>query len=187
MKMKQAVLLTLFFVTSIASAAQFESVIDAMAVKSSAGYENSSWKDMSKIKGVKWKWPYYESGAHDFTMVGITKVGRDENPHIGATTVTVRGVRTMVFSVEISIDNEHADIGVLGKGKATKIKTSCDDDSLSNTVEFYRFEKSGYNPLYIRYGSSWGASGDAGGVDFKVAYTLEDVLGDGPNPCKVLK
>jgi hypothetical protein len=187
MKMKQAVLLTLFFVTSIASAAQFESVIDAMAVKSSEGHTNNGWEDMSKIKGVKWKWPYYESGAHDYTMVGITKVGRDKNPYIGATTVTVRGMRTMISSVEISIENESADIGVFGKGKATKIKTSCDDDSGSHTVEFYRFEKSGYKPLYISYVTSWGASGDAGGVEFKVAYTLEDVLGDDPKPCKVLK
>jgi hypothetical protein len=96
-------------------------------------------------------------------------------------------MRTMISSVEISIENESADIGVFGKGKATKIKTSCDDDSASNTVEFYRFEKSGYKPLYISYVTSWGASGDAGGVEFKVAYTLEDVLGDDPKPCKVLK
>jgi hypothetical protein len=187
MKMKQAVLLTLFFVTSIASAAQFDSVVDAMAIKASAGDTNNGWEDISKIKGVKWRWPYYESGAHDYTMVGITKVGRDKNPNIGATEVTVSGMRTMISSVKIRISNESADIGVFGKGKATKIKTSCDDDSASNTVEFYRFEKSGYKPLYISYQSSRGAGGADGDVYFEVAYTLEDVLSIYPNPCKVFK
>ena len=182
MKMKQAVLLPLFFVTSIASAAQFESVIDAMAIKSSEGHTSNGWEDISKIKGVKWRWPYYESGAHDSMMEGKTKVGKDNNPNIGATKVTVSGARTMIASVKISISNESADIEGFGKGKATKIKTSCDDDSASNTVKFYRFEKTGYKPLYISYQSSWGAGG-SGGVDFEVTYTLDNVL----NNCKVLK
>ena len=119
-------------------------------------------------------------------MVGRSKVGKDKNPNIGATEVTVSGARTMIASVKISISNESADIGVFGKGNATKIKTSCDDGSASNTVEFYRFEKPGYKPLYISYQSSWGAGG-AGGVDFEVTYTLENVLSIYPNPCKVLK
>jgi hypothetical protein len=186
MNMKQAVFLSFFCVTSIASATQFESVIDAMAIKSSAGHTNNGWEDISKIKGVKWRWPYYESGAHDSTMIGSTKVGKDKNPNIGATEIAVSGARTMIASVKISISNESADIGGFGKGKATKIKTSCDDNSASNIVEFYRFEKSGYKPLYISYQSSWGAGG-AGGVDFEVTYTLEDFLSIYTNQCKVLK
>ncbi len=84
-------------------------------------------------------------------MEGKAKVGKDKNPNVGATTVTVSGMRTMISSVKISIANEAADIAAFGKGKATRIKTSCDDDSASNTVEFYRFEKAGYKPLYISY------------------------------------
>lgn len=186
MKMKQAVLLPLFFVTPLAGAAQFESVIDAMAIKTSEGHTNSSWQDVAKIKGVKWKWPYYESGTHDSTMEGRTKVGKDKNPNIGATTVTVSGMRSMISSVKISIANESANLAEFGKGKASRIKTSCDDDSATNTVEFYRFEKPGYKPLYISYQSSWGAGG-AGSVDFEVTYTLEDALNIYPNPCKALK
>lgn len=186
MKIKQIALLPLLFVASIAAAAQFESVIDAMAIKTSAGHTNNGWEDISKIKGVKWSWPYYESGAHDSRMVGKTKVGKDKNSNIGATQVTVSGARTMITSIKISISNESADIQAFGKGKATKLKTSCDDDSASNTVEFYRFEKPGYKPLYISYQSSVGAGG-AGGVDLEVTYAQDDALGIYSSPCTVLK
>ena len=96
MKMEKITLLSLLLITSAASAAQFEYVIDAMAIKSSDGATNNAWEDISKIKGVKWRWPYYESGAHDSTMVGKTKVGKDKNPNIGPTEVTVSGARTMI-------------------------------------------------------------------------------------------
>jgi len=185
MKLKQVVALSLFCFTSIASAAQFESVIDAMAVKSSAGHTSNGWEDISRIKGVKWRWPYHESGAHDHTMVGNTKVGKNKNPNIGATEVTVSGARTMIASVKIRISNESAGIEGFGKGKVTKIKTSCDDDSASHAVEFYRFEKPGYKPLYISYQSSLGAGG-AGGIEFEISYTLDRALGIYPKPCKVL-
>jgi uncharacterized protein YjlB len=174
MIMREIFLLPLLFVCSIAGAAQFESVIDAMAIKASAGHTNNGWENISKIKGVKWSWPYYESGAHESTMVGKTKVGDDKNPNIGAAKVFVSGARTMISSIKISISNESADIQVFGKGKATKIKTSCDDDSASNTFEFYKFEKPGYKPLYISYQASWGAGG-AGGVEFEVIYEQDDV------------
>ena len=183
--MKQVVALSLILIGSIASAAQFESVIDAMTIKFSAGYTNNNWEEISRIKGVKWKWPYYESGAHDHTMVGKTKVGQHKNPNIGVTEVTVSGARAMIASIKISISNESAAIKDFGKGIATKIKTSCDDDSYSNAIEFYRFEKPGYKPLYISSQSSWGAGG-AGGIDFEVTYTLNDALGIYPNPCTVL-
>jgi hypothetical protein len=176
----------LVLVAPLAGAAQFESIIDAMAIKSSAGQSNNGWDDISRIKGVKWKWPRHEVGDHDFTMTGRAKYGRDKNPNIGETEVIVSGVRTMISSVKISIANESAGIEELGKGKATKIKTSCDDDSFTNTVEFYRFDKSGYKPLYVSYQSSSGASGP-GSVGIEVAYLLEDVLGIFQNPCMVLK
>ena len=186
MKIKQMVLLSVFFMSSTASAAQFASVIDAMAIKSSDGMTNKGWEDVAKIKGVKWKWPYHKSGEHDSTMVGVTKVGKDRNPNIGATEVTVSGARTMITAVKISIANEPADIQVFGNGKVSKIKTSCDDDSYSNSVGFYKFEKLGYKPLFISSQSSWGAGGDSGSVDFEVSYALDDALGIYPNPCKVL-
>jgi hypothetical protein len=172
--------------SSAAEVAPFESVIDAMAIKSSDGYTNNGWEDVSKIKGVKWKWSYSESGAHDSTMVGKTKVGKDKNPNIGATEVTVSGARTMIASVKISVANASSDIKAFGEGRATKIKTSCDDDSASNTVEFYKFEKSGYKPLFISYQTSWGAGG-SGSVDFEVTYNLNDALRIYPDPCKVLR
>jgi hypothetical protein len=180
--------LILFFITPAVNAAQFESVIDAMAIKSSASasYTNNGWEDTSKIKGVKWKWPYHESGAHDSTMVGKTKVGKDKNPNVGATEIKVNGARTFITDIQISISNESLGIEAFGIGKASKIKTSCDDDSASNSVEFYKFEKPGYKPLYISYQSSSGASG-AGGVDMKVSYELDDALGIYSTPCTVLK
>ncbi len=50
MKIKQIALLPLLFVASISGAAQFESVIDAMAIKSSAGHTSNGWEDISKLK-----------------------------------------------------------------------------------------------------------------------------------------
>lgn len=56
MKSKPTLLLPLLVATSLASAAQFESIIDAMAIKSAEGHTNNSWEDTAKIKGVKWRW-----------------------------------------------------------------------------------------------------------------------------------
>jgi hypothetical protein len=92
----------------------------------------------------------------------------------------------MISVIKISIANEPADIDVFGAGQARKITTTCDDDSASHTVAFYRFDKAGYKPLYISYQSSWGASG-SGSTDCEVAYRLEDMLDIFPTPCTVLK
>lgn len=183
---KQALLLLLLPASALCNAAQFESVIDAMAIQASATHTNNGWEDMAKIKGVKWRWPYYQSGAHDASMVGKTKVGHDKNPHIGATTVTVHGARTMVTTIKINIANASADMAAFGTGKASKITTSCDQDAASDKVAFYRFNKPGYKPLYVSRQESRGAGG-SGGVAFEVAYALEDVLNIHPTPCAVVK
>lgn len=162
-------------------AAQFESVIDAISIESKATHTNNSWDDTQKIKRVKWKWSYYESGAHDSTMVGKTKVGKDKNPNIGATEITVSGTRTMISKIQLNIQNEGEDpseeavIKLFGKGQVKKISTTCDIDDTSNHDATYQFEKSGYKPVYIRYMSSWGAGG-AGGIDVNVANDIADVL-----------
>jgi hypothetical protein len=178
-----------FGIGSAANAAQFESVIDAIGIKRTiSGTTGNGWEATSKIKGVKWKWPYYESGAHDATMVGKTKVGKDKNPNIGATEIKVSGTRTMIDTIQITIANEGEDasekavIGMFGQGKIQKISTSCDEDAASSSDAIYQFEKQGYKPLYIHYISSRGASG-AGDVDVTVASSLDDALG----ACKVQK
>ncbi len=187
MKIKYALLLPLLLsVSTLCNAAQFESVIDAMAIPAVVGHTNNGWEDMAKIKGVEWRWPYYQSGAHDATMVGKAKVGKDKNPHIGATTVTVTGARTMVTVIKINIANASADLAAFGNGKTSKISTSCDKDAANDKAAFYRFDKPGYKPLYISHQESWGASG-AGSVAFAVAYALEDVLNIHPTPCAVVK
>lgn len=84
-------LISLFLLFSPTSvyAQQFKSVIDAISIKSKDSYTNPDWDAAKKIRGIKWKWPYYESSAHNSTMVGETKVGHDDNPHRGYTTVPV--------------------------------------------------------------------------------------------------
>lgn len=178
--------LTIFAITPIAYAAQFESIIDAMAIPSSANHTNNGWESTQKIKGIKWKWPYLESGSHDNTMIGKTKVGKEKNPNIGATEITINGARSFITDIQISISNESQGIDSFGTGKSTKIKTSCDDDSASNALEFYKFEKSGYKPLYISTQASWGAGG-SGSVDLKIAYELSDIFDSHSSPCKVIK
>ena len=164
----------------------FESVISAMAISDSASHTNNAWEDADKIKGVNWQWPYYESGAHNSTMQGTLKIGKDKNPNIGATTVKVNGARSFITDIEISIANESADITAFGKGKVTALKTSCDDDSATYQVAFYEFEKPKHKPLFISQVASWGAS-DSGTVDFKVAYDLNDVLNINPVACQILE
>lgn len=162
-------------------AAQFSSIIDVII--------NGSWDDTQKIKHVKWKWSYYESGAHDSTMVGKTKVGKDKNPNIGATEIAISGARTMISKIQLNIENyreveepsiEESVVKLFGKGQVKKISTTCDIDEMSNSDATYQFEKSGYKPVYIHYVSSWGAGG-AGGIDVGVANDIADVLDD----CKV--
>ena len=185
--MRAIMVASLLFLSPLANATPFfESVIAAMAIPNSASHTNNSWEDADKIKGVKWQWPYYKSGAHDSTMQGRLKLGKDKNPNIGATTITINGARSFITDIEISIANESAEIKDFGKGKVTALKTSCDDDSATYQVAFYEFEKPNYKPLFISQVSSWGASG-SGTVDFKVAYDLNDLLNLNPITCQVLK
>lgn len=183
MNNKFKALFSLIFFSSSASADQFESVIDAMSIKSSEMHSNNDWESSSLIKGVDWKWPYYESGAHDSTMTGVAKFGKDKNPNIGSTEIVINGSRSMMSSVEIKISNMEAGLEVLGHGNFKRISTSCDSDSPLNTVEFYSLERPGYKPLYVRYFTSWGAGG-GGGVYFEVAYRIEDVLDLYESPCE---
>lgn len=178
--------LTLLATSVNAAELKFSSVIDAIAIKSNQDFTNQGWDSIDKIKGVKWAWPYYESGAHDSTMKGTTKVGKDKNPNIGATTIEVEGMRSMISTITINIGNENVDLSAFGKGKTKQIKTSCDDDSASYNLGFYSFEKKGYKPVFISKEESWGASG-SGTVEFKLGYTVEDIFPSQPQPCTILK
>ena len=166
----------------VANAAQFESVIAAMAIKNTDTTTNNGWESTLKIKGVKWKWPYYESGAHDSTVEGKTKVGKDKNPNIGSTEIRISGPRTMISKISIVIANtdgfadESSIRHLFGKGKIKKINTSCDSDYATNADATYQFVNQGYKPLYINYTYSSGAGG-FGTVGVTVAYELDDLLG----------
>ncbi len=186
MKLKNLCVIPLFLCASLAHASQFASVVEAMAIKSDAGYTNIDWEDTQKIKGVKWQWPYHQSGAHNSTMKGKTKFGTSANPNIGATMVVVEGSRTMVNRISISVANSRdaADMKLLGPGKARQIPTSCDMNYASEVQKIYEFRKTGYKPLYVKYAESWGASGESGSVDFTLAYQIEDAI-DNPS-CKAL-
>ncbi|NHN76842.1 hypothetical protein HA520_06010 [Azotobacter chroococcum] len=178
------------FLTISASGAQFESVIGAMEIEedesSTGSGGRAGWESTKKIKKVRWEWPYYEAGAHDFFMSGSTKVGRSKNPNIGATTVEVYGSRTMISMVIIDVANESAEIKDLGEGKTTKIATTCDDDLMSMSIEFYRFVRKGYYPLFVRRQASYGAGG-SGGEELAIAYDLEDLLlTSWDNPCQLV-
>lgn len=186
LKIIQVALLAVF--SGSASASQFETIVEAIAVKSDATQTNNGWADTQKIFGVKWKWPYHKSGAHDSSMVGITKVGRDKNPNIGLTKISVTGARTFISEAQIEIQNEGenpsetAVRALFGSGKVGKLGSSCDANDHSYSEATYRFEKKGYKPVFIKYSSSWGASG-SGGLDIKIANSLEDALGN----CKLVK
>lgn len=163
-----------------ASAAQFETIIKAFATPAKADYNVMMWEDTQKIKGIKWSWPYYESGAHDHTMVGKTKIGKNKNPNIGNTEVRIEGSRMNLNSIFIDINMEGENPSkkqindLFGAGKVTKISTPCDeDDFYSYSVATYKFQKPGYSPVYIRSSASWGASG-AGSTNHEIYYDLPD-------------
>lgn len=171
-----------FTFSTPAYAAQFSSIIDAMAIPKNVEYNVSNWENAEKIQGVEWEWPYYESGAHDHTMVGTTKVGSSKNPNIGYTEVAINGARTFITEIEITIQNEgenpsKSEINKLfGSGKLVKILSSCDQDYATWADATYQLNKTKAQPVFIRYGSSWGASG-SGAVTIKVANSLVDLNG----------
>ena len=172
--------LVILMSTSAHAAAPLESFIDALAIKDSASHTNNGWEDTEKIKGVTWEWPYYESGAHDSQMIGSTKLGTDKNPHIGATTITVSGARSFITDIEIAITNASEELAAFGKAKTTKIANTCSTQAIEATesaldsLEFYKFEKAGYKPLYISQYASWGGSG-SGLTSFRLAYDANDI------------
>ncbi len=84
---------TAFAFSTSAYSAQFSSIIDAMAIHKNVEYNVNSWENVEKVQGVEWEWPYYESGAHDSTMIGTTKVGDSKNPNIGYTEININGTR----------------------------------------------------------------------------------------------
>ena len=185
----------LFSILSIAAmtcstpalAAQFSSVIKAMAIPESARHNANGWDSIDDIEGVIWEWPYYESGAHDSTMVGHTKVGNSKNPNIGDTSLYVNGARSFITDIKISIQNlgedpsEAALKNLFGQGESTKIPSSCDQSYATEAEATYQFKKSKYRPVFIRYSSSWGGSG-GGSVDIIVANSLIR-LNDGYDDC----
>lgn len=160
-----------------AYSAQFSSIIDAIAIPENVEYNANSWEDVEKIQGIEWEWSYYESGAHDSTMVGTTKVGNSKNPNIGYTQIKVNGTRTFITNIEIMIQNEgenpsRSEINKLfGSGEVIKISSSCDQDYATWADATYQFKRSKEQPVFIRYGSSWGASG-SGAITIGVANSL---------------
>lgn len=186
MKLKLLCAIPLLLCASLTHASQFASVVEAMAIKSDAGYTNNDWESTQKIKGVKWQWPYHQSGAHNSTMKGKAKFGTSANPNIGATMVIVEGSRTMINRISVFVANSRdaADMKLLGPGKAKQIATSCDLNDASAVQKVYEFRKAGYKPLYVKYAESWGASGESGSVDFTIAYQIDDAI-DNPS-CKAL-
>jgi len=161
-------------------AGQFDSVIDALAIPLSANHTSSDWESMARIKNVRWSWPYNESGKHDYTMTGVLR--RDIK-------ISVEGTRSFVTSVNITIPYNSVegddDIEKFGEGKIEKIATTCDDDSVSESVAFYQFTKPGHKPLYVRRYASFGASG-VGETQYNIAYALQDSLETlWNNPCEI--
>jgi len=160
-----------------AYSAQFSSVIDAIAIPENVGYNVNGWENVEKVQGVEWEWPYYESGAHDSTMVGTTKVGNSKNPNIGHTEITVNGARTFITDIGIMIQNEGENPSniemnrLFGSGKVVQIASSCDQNDATWGDATYQLKRAKDQPVFIRYGSSWGASG-SGAINIKVANRL---------------
>jgi len=165
-------LLILLSNSQLLHAATLDSITDALAIKTAEDFTNNSWENTSKIKGVKWKWPFYQSGAHldshdpmHSTMLGRAKIGKSKNPNVGFAILSVIGLRDFITNISLSIANESHQIDEFGKANVAKIKASCDDDSASNAIGFYKFEKAGATGIE-----------SGGSVDFDIANSLETGL-----------
>lgn len=171
----------------ISIAGQFDSAVDVIGIKANGNYTHNDWSAAEKFKGVKWKWSYYESGAHDPPMVGTAKFGNSKNPNIGVTDIRLNGPRVGIAVLEITIWNAgenpspKAVNNMFGPGKVKVIKTNCEDDSVVNPSATYQFEKVGYKPVIINYVAS---SGSGGGM---VGMKLGNSLGDISDTCKAIK
>ncbi len=168
-----------FIVSAADKSAPFATMIDAIGIRTNQTHTNNSWEDVAKIKGIEWKWSIYESGAHDSTMEGTTKIGTSSNPNVGITEVKVEGFRTSISKIHVEISNEPHYTTVddlFGEGDIKEIPTSCDIDGASASSIVYEYIKSGYNPLYIHLETGFGASGESGSVVVTVANRLEDAL-----------
>lgn len=66
---------------------------------------------------------------------------------------------------------------LFGLGKLIKIPSSCDQDNPTGGDATYQFNRPKDQPVFIRYWSSWGASGSSGAVEITVANRLVDLNG----------
>ena len=169
--------LALLFSAAQTYAGQFKTLVDAI------GQKQSGWENTNKIKGIKWEWPHYEVGAHEFTMVGATKVGQNKTPNIGVTTVLIEGYRTGFSLITLRAQNSRVKVTMFGESASSKIKTSCDDNSMTNSFEVFKFQNTGAVLVYLSISYSEGASGQAGDAVLSLSTDPKDVMDKG---CKLL-
>ena len=98
-------------------------------------------------------------------MLGKAKIVKSKNPNVGFAILSVIGLRDFITNISLSIANESHQIDEFGKANVAKIKASCDDDSASNAIGFYKFEKAGATGIE-----------SGGSVDFDIANSLETGL-----------
>lgn len=179
----------ILFVATISSipalAGQLDSVIDAIAIPENAEYNVKGWGSIDDIEGVDWSWPYYETGQHNYTMVGTSQLGNDHNPNIGEIDIRFEGVRTFFNSVYIVISNggfptSQSSLNKLfGQGIVKEVKSKCNESfgyASSNSNATYSFKRKGYNPVFVRYGYSEGSAMFA--TDIKLSNSLYDLTDD---------
>ena len=186
--MKKVKLLFLVVATTCSTpalAGQLDSIIDAVAIPENIEDTVKGWKSIDDIKGVDWSWPYYETGQHDYTMVGTSQLGDDRNPNIGAMDIWVDGVRTFFNSVTISITNSGFPTSksslnkLFGQGIVKEVESKCNESfgyASSNSNATYSFKRKGYNPIFVRYGYSEGSAMFA--TDIKLSNSLNNLTDD---------
>lgn len=184
--MKKIKLLFLVLATTCsvpALAGQLDSVINVVAIPENVEYNVKGWESIDDIKGVDWSWPYYETGEHDYIMVGTSQLGNDRNPNVGAMDIRVEGVRTFFNSVSIIISNGGFPTSTsslnkfFGQGVVKEIASKCNESfGYTGSNATYSFKRIGYNPVFIRYGFSEGSAMFT--TDIKLSNSLDDLTDD---------
>lgn len=163
----------------IAASAPLTTIIGAMSIPVAAPQTQSDWGVLSKVDGVRWYWPASKAGEHDNTMSGKLRI-----EGVGVAAAEVIGSRTSLWAIQIVSPVADLEMSIFGKIAASRLSTSCDEDSGGYKVAFYRITQPGFKPLFIAHTSSQGAGG-AGETSFTVAHDFADAAADFDLDCAI--
>lgn len=136
------------------------SVLMLATQSASAPGPGNDWDRVAKFSDVNWKWGADKVGQNDDTMEGTLPASVHKIPDLPDFDIKVSGARTIFLEVSAGYFSPQG-IGFgpedLNLGTLTRIRTTCDDDSASNSLTFHKVEAAGMKPFFLMFQSSGGS------------------------------